>query len=431
MLRLGWVVWIWGAGAVPASDAAWYYGRALEMIAGAGYAIDGVPTAYWPVGYPAFLALLFTFFENSPLVGMIANVVLYLGAMAAAYVISRKLFGSETVARLTLLAMALWPNHIAYSSLLLSEPLFLFLMLWAVALLLAEPWKLVAAAGAGLLFGFAALVKPQALFLPFICGLTLLVMLGDRKRVWKLVGRLVLVHVAMLLVVYPWMHRNQRATGIRGILSTNDGINLLIGNNPWAAGRYSELNARLKLSLDNSNWYGSRKYGVEDRNVEGVMAEQYRNVSARDLALDYVYQSPLEALGRVPLKFWYLYRADTEGLSHTITSLPPAGASGTVRILGILKVVAEAFYLAICAMFLAYWFFRWRGGNVMRPASGMGIWIIGYFTLIPMIYFGDGRFHFPAIPWIAMYGATFIASLPVFRSKPGITGDGLQALQHT
>src|SRR5437899_5231953 len=45
----------------PSSDALWYFGRAITIIEQGSYYESGLPTAYWSVGYPAFIALIFTF----------------------------------------------------------------------------------------------------------------------------------------------------------------------------------------------------------------------------------------------------------------------------------------------------------------------------------------------------------------------------------
>src|SRR5215831_20037442 len=61
------------ASGLPVSDAKWYFDRAVSIVHGNGYAFDGIPTAFWPVGYPGFLALLFWSFPETPETGLIAN----------------------------------------------------------------------------------------------------------------------------------------------------------------------------------------------------------------------------------------------------------------------------------------------------------------------------------------------------------------------
>ena len=47
---------------INSSDAGWFLQRGLSIARGEGYAEGGYPTAYWPVGYPGFLGVLFYLF---------------------------------------------------------------------------------------------------------------------------------------------------------------------------------------------------------------------------------------------------------------------------------------------------------------------------------------------------------------------------------
>src|SRR3990167_3428778 len=57
----------------PGSDALWYFNRASTLAEQGSYSENGLPTAFWPVGYPAFLALLFTFTGTHLAVAQFAN----------------------------------------------------------------------------------------------------------------------------------------------------------------------------------------------------------------------------------------------------------------------------------------------------------------------------------------------------------------------
>src|SRR5437868_20672 len=153
VVRVGWIVFIAAIGAHQASDASWYYDRAVDLASGRGYSIDGIPTAYWPVGYPGFLGLLFRFAGPGYGLVYLSNLLLLLLAIYLSGAIALRLFKSRSVAGLTMLILALYPNQIAYTTLALSEPLFLCLGMAAILLLL-DPnptphwWRL---AGAGVL----------------------------------------------------------------------------------------------------------------------------------------------------------------------------------------------------------------------------------------------------------------------------------------
>ncbi|MEW6772090.1 MAG: hypothetical protein AB1330_11985, partial [Bacillota bacterium] len=59
LLRLTWNLTVH---TYPISDFAWYHERAVGLIQGEGYSVDGRPTAYWPIGYPLFLAVVYKVF---------------------------------------------------------------------------------------------------------------------------------------------------------------------------------------------------------------------------------------------------------------------------------------------------------------------------------------------------------------------------------
>ena len=65
LARVSWVIYF---ASKPKSDAIWYFRSATEISMGLGYNNpDGIPTAFFPVGYPAFLGALFYFFGSSQL----------------------------------------------------------------------------------------------------------------------------------------------------------------------------------------------------------------------------------------------------------------------------------------------------------------------------------------------------------------------------
>ena len=74
VLRLAWVFVCKNSG--MEADGYWYHARAIDLAAGYGYRYGSFPTAFFPVGYPFFLASLYTLFGANPLVGKLANVLL-------------------------------------------------------------------------------------------------------------------------------------------------------------------------------------------------------------------------------------------------------------------------------------------------------------------------------------------------------------------
>jgi hypothetical protein len=74
--------------------------------------------------------------------------------------------------------------------------------------------------------------------------------------------------------------------------------------------------------------------------------------------------------------------------------------------------VSQAYYLflvAACAATLLLSLGTVRGGGGF-PLLGLGI--IAYFTLLGLLFYGSSRYHFPVMPWVAMYAAALPNALP-------------------
>ena len=406
IIRIGWVCLV---DTQPVSDFRWYYERGIDFAAGRGYSvgptaywpanlppaslitsdqypINGRPTAYWPVGYPAFLGLLFVVSGPSLFVAKIANVVLGLGGLFLAYNIARKLFDSELAGRVTLLILSFYPNHIAYSSLLASEILSLFLLLLGILLLIVLHHRLWLAVGAGAVFGLACLVKPQAIFLPALFAVAYLLPNKGWKALAENLIPLVVVYVSIGITILPWQIRNYRVFNDFVFISNNGGINLLVGNNPYATGAYI-------FSKKITSMLGD------------VQDEHKRDIQARALAVDYIIHHPLEAMELLPKKLWHLYSGDREAMSWNEAGLGPTESHK--RDFFFLKIIAQLYYTLIIVAFLVFIFalptLQYRNPVQTRPLPATGLWVVLYFTAICLLTFGDSRFHFLIMPWIVMY----------------------------
>lgn len=404
-VRLGWLAL---EDPAPAADSEWYYLAAQQIAAGNGFVAKGVLTARWPVGYPAFLGGLFALFGPSLVVGRLANAALYLGVIALAYALARRMFGSELAARLTALVLALYPNHIFYTTLLLSEILFLSLLLLGVALLLSARGGL--ALAGGLVFGAATLTKPQALFLPALLLGLRLAHNPHRETRRRRLGLLVGVHVAMAAVVAPWTMRNYRVFGRVVLVSTNGGYNLFIGNNPHARG-YNKVTRKMRAMV---RIWGRR---------EGPENEIVHDDRARRFALRYMREHPLAVLALWPRKLFYTYRSDFESLFWHAKALDDEAEEQAqfgapheeVDVPKYLphKIAAQACYMAVVLLAIgSAWVHFVRDRQRTRaehPQASVGLWLFAYFTMVCLVFFGSTRFHFPVIPWLVIYAAALLA----------------------
>ena len=124
--------------AEPFSDSDWYLQRAITLVEQGSYSERGILTAYWPVGYPAFLALLFKVTGPSVIVAQLANLALAAVTFWLLYCVVRNFLHDELVARGAVLLLTLYPNNAAYVPVLLTETLYTFLLLAACFFLLSR-----------------------------------------------------------------------------------------------------------------------------------------------------------------------------------------------------------------------------------------------------------------------------------------------------
>jgi hypothetical protein len=174
-------------------DGVLYLEQSRELVAQ-----GTVPFSCFPPGWPALVALPYAFMNHDdPMAllraGQVANVLLGTLAPLLAFLLMRPYLGS----RLALLGMALLmfsPQYIVYSKNDLSEMSFTCALLAAWLLLRRDRRVL-----AGLVFGFAYLIRPEALLAAG--GLGLWLWRRDRRPPWRLAVPVVLVMIPYLVFI--------------------------------------------------------------------------------------------------------------------------------------------------------------------------------------------------------------------------------------
>ncbi|HKO60316.1 MAG TPA: glycosyltransferase family 39 protein [Pyrinomonadaceae bacterium] len=177
------------------------------------------PTAHRPPFYPAVIAV-FWWGDSAPLI-LVTLVQVVLGAVTVAlvYRIALDRF-SRTVALLAAGGMALAPMSSYYTSLILSETLFTFLVALGCFL-----WGRERAVATGIAFGLAALTRTT--IVPFLFILLLLPLLPAWRRHWR---SYVIIVVTSLAVSSVWIIRNAVTFGeFIPIAASGGGVNLLFG----------------------------------------------------------------------------------------------------------------------------------------------------------------------------------------------------------
>ncbi len=388
----------------PTSDAEWYLLRAIGLAAGHGYLDNaGQPTAFWPAGWPMALSALFRLTGPSlPAVGLF-NLASAIVSGLLILLLGRRLFSSEAGARLGLLLFAVYPNAIAYVPLALTESFYTMLLLlgcWLVVARRSALWLM----GAGLVFGFASLVKAQTIVvIPVLFAIEWLRAANVWRRLPIVVGRGLLVLVCAALVVLPWAVRNHAQLGSWIAVSTNGGFNLLIGNSDDATGGYAEDGRAFTALMARTN-----------------LTEAARDAEAKRLGSAWIAANPARFIALAPRKLALLWLPDGEAEWAYQAGAPSYAAYGPLY--RVVRIANQGYYLLLMLSFMAALVVMTR----RRRAVGerwIDWWLLpwgvaAYPTLVAVIIFGQSRFHYPVMPFVCMASGWLWADLLARRRLP-------------
>lgn len=372
----------------PSSDAEWYILRAIGLAAGEGYLDnDGQPTAFWPAGWPMALSALFRLTGPSLLALGLFNLASAILTGWLALLLGRRLFGSEAAARLGLLLLAIYPNAIAYVPLGLTEVFYTALLLlgcWLVIARRSSVWLI----GAGVVFGFATLVKAQTLVMvPLLFAIDWVRQDGIWRRLPRLVGQGALVLAAAALTVLPWTMRNHAQLGHWIAVSTNGGFTLLTGNNDSATGDYTP----------------------DDPTVTALMArkdldEVSRDAEAKRLGLQWIAEHPGHFLALAPRKLMRLWLPDGEA-EWAYQAAAPSYARFEL-LYRALRIANQAYYALLMLGFagaLVVMTLRRRAEGARWVDWWLLPWgVAAYPSLIALVFSGQSRFHYPVMPFVCL-----------------------------
>lgn len=368
-LRLGFILLATGA---PLNDAGYYFAAARDLAAGKGYLLEGRPTAYWPVGYPFFLSLVFRLFGPHLLAARIIQALASCGLAALAFVLVRRVHGTRA-GRLAALILALMPSQIAFPYLLYGETIFAVLSLAGIILLAGDGgWK---RAGAGLCFGAACYIRPEALFFPLL-ALTAQRGLSGRVRGVRLLVQFLIIGAATA----PWAARNTRLFQRPVWLSTNLGINLWMGNHDGATGGYGvtpEMEAAMAAAPNEADF---------DR-------------LARRRAGEFILGHPGRFLRLAAAKVYLLWGKDMDAARESFMRVNYQAVGRGVKGL---MAVSQLSYLAAGLGALAAAVLLAR----RRRMDWLPVLMILYPTLLYALTTASPRYHFSGAVWLAVLAAS-------------------------
>jgi hypothetical protein len=397
LLRLAWALY---AARDPAglNDPMTYLVMAHGIADGDGYnfIVDGSPTAYFPVGFPAFLAAIVWVVDHTPLTDVVKTTAVlhaFIGTAGVwpAWRIAARIWDARAGLAAAAL-MAVFPGLILYTAPLLSETLFVTLELAAIAVIVDRPWdggwpsrrRLIAF---GALSAAAIYVRPQAVLIIVAFGIGLAVARFGWRR--ALGATAVALATAALLIV-PWTVRNAITMDAFVPISTNSGDDLCIGHNPAANGHF-----------------GFYPDCLDIKGLKGGEREIERDKKNVKVALDFMTSHPRREAWLLVQKAKYTYDGDYEGLDavegYGNAPFIPDGFRT------VLQRLADGYFwvvLALALLAIPLLPSRRDGRGTMVLAAMVGM------ALIPLAFFGDVRFHVPASPLFAIAAAVALTRLP-------------------
>ena len=220
--------------------------------------------AFRAPGYPMFVAMC----GGSIRAIRIAQALLDTSTILAAYLLARK-FLPVAACGVAICFVAFNPYLVYFSSLILSETLFIAMLAWGMYFLInGRRWWI-----GSLLLAASLLVRPGAMLLPIVLALAS----AGSKR--DLLIRPILTAVMTVAMLFPWAYRNHRVIDHWVWTTTNGGVTLYDGFNPGATG-------------------GSDQGFVFDRmdELRAIANEKDRSDYLAKCATDYIRQNPLRAI---------------------------------------------------------------------------------------------------------------------------------------
>ena len=214
----------------PVWDGHYYHFGAERIARGLGYSEDVLshgqllwkPWVHYPVGYSAFLGLFYRLFGSGLVVAPVLNAITGALVVAVVHRFARYYLSRER-ARIATGIAVIHPGLIAYSAVVMSEPLATLLILAAGLAALRFRDRIEGIIYAGLLLGLATLVRPASLVAAPLLVLTQL------RPIPKSLLRALATTAIAFLVLMPWTLRNCARLDGCALVSTNGGWNLAIG----------------------------------------------------------------------------------------------------------------------------------------------------------------------------------------------------------
>ncbi|MGB2896347.1 MAG: glycosyltransferase family 39 protein [Anaerolineales bacterium] len=337
------------------------------------------PTSFQPPLYPLFLATLLKLGRGSMETLAPVQILLSVLSIWALFRLSMAAGGSERLALLAALLMAVYPPLILYAvipSVVTLETLFILAGTWFTfrsTQVRAFIWPL----AAGVSFALAGLTRsPWLVAIPVAL---IWLIWRDTQSGWRRLRTPLLLSCAAVITLIPWAFHNSQVHGAWSITGTNGGLNFWIGNNPDATGEYifpTEIDRELILEV--AEW--------PERDRDRFFYQQ---------GFDFIRENPGQALRLFiqKLQFFSFFRPSI-GSTYQNTDLQVALAR---------NLFITSWMLILPAGLAGLWIARHRWAD-----HALLVGIILSQAFVTSLYFVGTRFRTPLEPYFMIWTAGFL-----------------------
>jgi len=403
-------------------DAQGYERLALNLLNGDGFTVSQnkpfVPEFLRTPGYPFFIAGIYKLFGPKPEAVVFIQIFLDVASVVLLYFIA-SIVGSEKTALLAAGLRAFDPSAIALSCSLMSETLFVSLLLLSLyfihRFIAVKNLNLTSAFSLGFTSACLSYVRPVGVYFGIMITILVLIIFW-RVAPKLLLARFLLLYVTIFgLLLSPWIYRNYVLTyGI--FFSTSPSYNLLFQNAIYVESAVKGLEPE-RIFLEKEKFF---------KNLSSLKELNQYQVSAamRDTALSILVSNWRESLilflKGVVVRFIAPHRQEYGNLLYG--KFYVSGSSGVLYTSGF-KESIERFIESpggiiagfeslfnLILLFFAFWGITYGAKSKLRIVCIVNLMLILYFIIIPGMLI-IGRMRAPAMPSIDLVSAVGVASI--------------------
>ena len=368
------------------SDSPHYLEIAHNLADSGEFALAGHISAYRPPVYPVFIAVIFRFVSNTYTAVLFAQLLISCLNVFLFYKIAQR-YLAERYAELASLIFAVMPSIILYNAMIMSETVFVSILLGTV-LIIKRNIRPARCFAAGLLIALLVLTKP---YWAIIIVVPLLTIAGRRETLQPKLISAALLFAGIFLLTAAWSLRNYSQLGTYQ-LTTSSGVNFWIGNNEHASGGYLYEHH-------------------PDNQLSGISDELARNESGWRLGVEYLLSNPerLPVLAVKKLKRTFNLLYDQLGYFYKRERyLFPIQSVSYIPKLPALIVFAPYMFFFLLG---SYGFFEYR-----KKFKNFAFLFVALLAVM-LVFFGDGRFMYPLFPFMII-SAVYLFEI---RHKPDLS----------